>query len=284
MSLHSTELSKLAKALAKAFPDYKERMRLEAKAEVVAKAQVTGDSLEAWRDIVHCSQQAGHLQVLIDAALLEQPNNPDLKRFQLVDETSPDRFSAGHLWVAGALLIGGGVAFFFGSGLDGDEGDSHSNDVEEQAASTVPDIPPPQGSDVTNEGVAALQEEPVFDVKPGAAPVVQPSVDSVPVKVELAVPSSEGAVTGRCGGERGALVGYFYAGEGIGALVGEAYQMRGDVNVRQDYPHRENAWSFREPIVCVLKKGDTVVLTKSAFDVDGGKVWVPLYAGDLQSM
>ena len=97
-------------------------------------------------------------------------------------------------------------------------------------------------------------------------------------------PEKNGVVQGRCGGERGTLVGYFYAGDGINAVVGEPYEMLGDVNVRKDYPHKGNGWSFREPIVCVLKKGDTVVLTKAPFGVDGDKVWSPLYAGDLRPM
>jgi len=279
MSLHSTELSKLARALAKAFPDYQERMRLAAKAEVVAKAQVTGDALEAWRDIVHCAQQAGHLQVLIDAALLEQPQNPELKRFQLEDEGKRREISAGHLWVAGAILAAAGLAFFLGSDSDGDTSlaDASVASTAEAEVAPVPKSDAPAGS-------IGLAEKTSESEKTVLASDVPTNIKEPVVERPVVVPANGEMVSGRCGGERGTLVGYFYGGDGLEAAVGEPYEMLGDVNVRKDYPHKGNGWSFREPIVCVLKKGDTVVLTKAPFGVDGDKVWSPLYAGDLRPM
>ena len=87
---------------------------------------------------------------------------------------------------------------------------------------------------------------------------------------------------GRCGGPEGSRVGYFYANDGIAAVPGETYTMEGDVNVRADYPNKSNQWSVSSPISCVLVKGDQIVLTEPVFEVDGGKYWVPLFAGDLQ--
>jgi hypothetical protein len=58
--------------------------------------------------------------------------------------------------------------------------------------------------------------------------------------------------------------------------------MNRDVNVRADYPHKENGWSSQSKKRCVLVRGDVLLLSAPAIAVDGGKVWVPLYAGDLQ--
>ena len=106
--MQSNEMSALIKALAKAFPAYEARIRLAGKAAVASKAQVAGEPLQAWTDIVHCAQQEGPLNVLLEAAIFEQPENKEIAVFRQVDGTSDiRRQSKGHLWVGLALLAGG---------------------------------------------------------------------------------------------------------------------------------------------------------------------------------
>ena len=72
MTLHSSELARIAKVLARLFPDFDQRQRFASKAEVGAQAQIAGEVVEAWRDIVHCAHVAGTLQVLMKAAVAEK--------------------------------------------------------------------------------------------------------------------------------------------------------------------------------------------------------------------
>lgn len=272
MTLHSNDLSALAKALAKAFPAYDARMRLAGMAEVASQAQIAGDALEAWRDIVHCAHQKKSLSVLVEAALREQPNNGAILRFREVsepEEASGHQQSLGHLWVGMVLLIAGGVAYF----VKGNE-----------------DRQPVEKVDVAVQAVAeeiATADEPIEtenDPLPAAEVLEEVKVEAIPV-VELVATQEAPATTeatGRCGGSLGSLVGYFYAGDRFSGVKGEPYTMTSDVNVRADYPHKANRWSSEAKIRCVLVRDDVLVLSESAIRVDGKKYWVPLYAGDLQ--
>ena len=278
MTLHSNDLSALAKALAKAFPAYDVRMRLAEKAEVAAEAQIAGDAVEAWRDIVHCAHAKGSLKVLVASALHEQPNNGALLRFK--EESEPEKTnsraeSLGHLWVGMVLLLAGGVAYF----LKG-SGDSVPVEKAESAAQAVvneivrPDNPVEPEVLVPPDGGAIAPEE-----KPPVAEV-QAQHDEL-VREALVEPITED-VSGRCGGSAGTLVGYFYAGDSFSGVKGEPHTMASDVNVRADYPHKANGWSSGATIRCVLVRNDVLVLSENAIKVDGEKYWVPLYAGDLQ--
>ena len=141
---------------------------------------------------------------------------------------------------------------------------------------SVADVPPAEEAEV----VAAHSPKQVSVSEPSAEDRVLPTGDAGEALEE---PASMEVVSGRCSGKRGELVGYFYANNGISAEVGQPYAMQRDVNVRADYPRKENQWSASQTVVCVLQREDVLVLSAPPFDVDGGKVWVPLHAGDLQS-
>jgi len=281
MSLHSNDLSKLAKVLARCFPEYEMRMRLASKAEVAAKAQVAGQALEAWRDIVHCAQAAGNLDVLIEAALLEQPGNADLKRYRVLPGEGKKKDSFGHLWVVLALLLAGLGAY------------SCREDVQEKALEAV--LTPALEVMYEDHGKirAGPKAGPESDKEEARVP--EPEVvaaDQAPVKASdegPALTEERPEASGRCGGQLGELVGYFYAGDHVKAAhefqarAGQPYTLTGDVNVRADYPRKENDWSSGAAKRCVLLRGDVLTLSESPFDVDGGAVWVPLHAGDLQA-
>jgi hypothetical protein len=280
MTLHSNDLSALAKSLAKAFPAYDVRMRLAEKAEVASEAQIAGDAVEAWRDIVHCAHTKGSLNVLVASALHEQPNNGALLRFK--EESEPEKTSSraeslGHLWVGMVLLIAGGVAFFVKGSSDSGPVDGTEVEVQTPVHEIVKaDEPveaqfvvPPEGGELENAETEALPVEAVVEPLNQPVGIAQDALDTT-------------EVTGRCGGSPGTLVGYFYAGDSFSGVKGQPHTMTSDVNVRADYPHKSNGWSSGAKIRCVLVRSDVLVLTKNAIKVDGEKYWVPLYAGDLQ--
>jgi len=274
MPFHSSDLNKLAKVLARSFPEYELRMRLASKAEVAAKAQIAGEALEAWRDIVHCAQAAGSLSVLVEAALLEQPGNADLKRYRVEPGGQPTSGSLGHLWVALALLLAGGLAYWQRTSED------ISDALMEPILAPALEVMFEDHGRIHDHRVENLTEPERGDavIDAGADAPLAPDAAQVNLVGEPADTPTEG----RCGGSPGSLVGYFYAGGHFDGLVGEPYTMRGDVNVRADYPRKENSWSSGAEIRCVLLRGDVLVLTQHAIEVDGEKVWVPLHAGDLQ--
>ncbi len=88
-------------------------------------------------------------------------------------------------------------------------------------------------------------------------------------------------VEGRCGGRRGQLIGYWYAGSTAPWGPGDTYTVWGGANVRKMFPARENHWNTRSELICTLKNGDKVLVRDAPIAVDGGAYWVPLYAGDL---
>jgi hypothetical protein len=174
-----------------------------------------------------------------------------------------------------ALLIAGGVAYFVKGNEDivsqENEADlveapARQNSVQQAVVPAKTESPPL--AELVIDGAGAVEN-----------PVPEPELPELPeVADTVAAPDT----TGRCGGSVGSLVGYFYAGDSFAGLKGEPYTMGGDVNVRADYPHKENGWSSLAKIRCVLVRDDVLVLSENALKVDGEKYWVPLYAGDLQ--
>lgn len=278
MSLHSSEIARLAKVLARLFPEFDQRQRLASKAEVGSQAQLAGEVVEAWRDIVHCAQVEGTLEVLLKAALSERPQDRELRR--IVDSLHGER-KAGtsrYLVVAIALLVAGVLAFW----LSTDSGEAPRQEAAEEEWASTRNQAALVPATLPAEEVAVVPEGATTGIEAEQAPAADAERSS-PDAVEVPeARSSEEVVSGRCSGSRGELVGYFYANNGISAEVGQPYTMRRDVNVRADYPRKENQWSASQTVVCVLQREDVLVLSAPPFDVDGGKVWVPLHAGDLQ--
>ena len=278
MPMHSTDIDRIAKLLAKHLPDFEQRQRLASKAEVASTAQIAGDVLEAWRDIVHCAQSAGHLEILLESALVEKPGEREIERVLQGLRGVPAPQTSRYVGVAVAILLGGALAY----GLSDRE---EPLDRESEATSAAEQIPlenirPVVEPEVVDAGSIVTEDSVQLEVlEEEAAASEVTSIESVQA-TEAGVVGQD--VAGRCGGPEGSRVGYFYANDGIAAVPGESYTMEGDVNVRMDYPNKSNQWSVSSPISCVLVKGDQIVLTEPVFEVDGGKYWVPLFAGDLQ--
>ena len=279
MPMHSTDIDRIAKLLAKHLPDFEQRQRLASKAEVASTAQIAGDVLEAWRDIVHCAQSAGHLEILLESALVEKPGEREIERVLQGLRGVPAPKTSRYVGVAVAILLGGALAYGLSDREEPLDRESETISAAEQThLENVRSVVEPEvvdeGSIVTEDSVQleVLEEEPV------ATEVT--SIENLQAAERDADVSH--ALGGRCGGPEGSRVGYFYANDGIAAVPGETYTMEGDVNVRADYPNKSNQWSVSSPISCVLVKGDQIVLTEPVFEVDGGKYWVPLFAGDLQ--
>ena len=130
MPLHSKEIARIAKVLARFFPDFDQRQSLASKAEVAAQAQIAGEVVEAWRDIVHCAQVEGTLDVLLRAAVSERPNERDLRKLLEALEGEVKSETPRYLLVAVGLLAAGGAAFWLSDGSD----DSPSQSVVEGTA------------------------------------------------------------------------------------------------------------------------------------------------------
>ena len=282
MSVHSSDLARIAKILARLFPEFDQRQRFASKAEVGAQAQIAGEVVEAWRDIVHCAQVHGTLMVLLQAAVAERPQEKELRRLLESFDGEPRREFGRYIWVAGALLFVGLLSYWMPNDTNKAPGDQDQGvDVFPKQAESQPLA---ASSQETQTAPSHSEFPPALDGEAAAIGSVETTQPLQPVNGTLASETVDmgAAVLGRCGGEKGTLLGYFYANEGIPAEVGQPYTMKRDVNVRTDYPNSANGWSASADVVCVLQRGDAVRLTSAPFDVDGGKVWVPLHAGDLQ--
>ena len=287
MSLHSKEIDRIARVLARHLFEFDQRQRLASKAEVAAQAQIAGEVVEAWRDIVHCSQVNGTLEVLLRAALAERPQERELRKLVELLDGEPEAPLARYLWVAGSLVVAGVAALLWSGGLSEEEegrleapGVGVATQATESSEAPMERSGPPVGPPAHASSVAAPElsaERAVELAEDLSGPLPQEEAPEV-----ASVASDSETISGRCGGVRGELVGYFYANEGISAEVGRPYTMKRDVNVRTDFPRKENQWSATQSVACVLQRSDVVVLSSPPFEVDGAKVWVPLHVGDLQ--
>lgn len=196
----------------------------------------------AWQDQIRARMEAGTLTALLAQARHRYPDDTNLRDVvELLHE--PDR-SANRVV---ALLLGGvatAAALFVGTVLVG------------------------------AVGVSLALRAPVVEApaRTAALAVVE---TGAPVSPERAIARP---VEGRCAGMAGEVVGYWYAGEQAPGAMATLERM---VNVRADYPSRDNGWDARAHIRCVLHPGDRVRVSEAPVRVDGGRYWVPLVAGDL---
>ena len=276
MTISSQLLERYAKSFAVAFPDYEERQRMAMVAEVSGTAQVAGMALDAWRDILHCAHSAGTLPQLVGAAVALKPRNRALSKLHSILEGRAAERTAikkvilvTFLFCFGTLLLVWSDAIQLGSGSpDPSPEPSGSLGVLTEVASeeTQPQIAPFDLGSPTLEPLEAIDEVPTPEVEQPTE-AVDPSI----------------SISGRCSGESGSIVGYFYVGDGVDALAGETHVMATSAYVRGDYPRRENGWDFSVAASCALNPGDRVVLRDDPILVDGGKYWVALYGESLLS-
>ena len=266
MKLDSEELEGLAAVLERRFPPGNPRQELLREAGV--------DDADAWSAIVHDAAESGALERLVAVASRMRPDDENL---QALSDALGGGVPRAAFVAAGAVLVLLGV----GAGAWYTSADDKISAIADEAPSEAAPEP------------SAPVDEPVKRIKaPGefAAPNLSPSL--VPPFAKKAnapeagtaeqPPAEPDVVDGRCGGERGQRVGYWYAGFPFEARKGDSYTIKHGANVRKAHPSAENGWTSDAPIVCTLNSGDTVLLSADPLLIEGGKYWVPLNAGDLQ--
>lgn len=75
-------------------------------------------------------------------------------------------------------------------------------------------------------------------------------------------------------------VGWWYAGEKSPGKAGDIITLASSVNVRTDYPRKENRYSMRGKVLCSPQAGTRQRLSANPVDVGGGNWWVPVWGGD----
>jgi hypothetical protein len=200
----------------------------------------------SWRERLEEAQASGRLSVLVHRARSRRPDDANLAAVaRLIAE--PNRRGDQAI---GLLLLGAGVA------------------AAALALATVGGL-----AGVAAVHHAGVAREPVAATLRPAVPVLDAGRLA---SVERTVSTWE---AGRCGGEPGEVVGYWYAG--TTAPPGDTVVLDRMVNVRAAYPAASNGWDSRSRITCVLRPGDRVRLDRAPVHVDGDRYWIPLVAGGL---
>jgi hypothetical protein len=276
MPISSQLLERYAKSFAVAFPDYADRQRMAMVAEVSGTAQVAGTPLDSWRDILHCAHESGTLLQLVGAAASLRPHNRAISNLHgILAGRDAERSSVKKTFVM-ILLFGLGALILVWTNVVQVESASLEASIEELVIAELPTSIEPESA------LPPLTTEPGASEETISAPLPIPievpeSVTDIPVE-----PSDDAAaISGRCGGDSGSIVGYFYVGEGIDSVAGETHVMTTSAYVRGDYPRRENGWDFTVAATCALNPGDRVILRDDPILVDGDKYWVALYGESL---
>lgn len=273
VNLDPEELAGLAAVLSRRFATDTERSGLLEAAGLGGP----GD----WPALVLRAQQEGQLSRLVDAAARARPDDENLRA--LAQTLGPTPVPRSAFVAAGGVLIllGVAAAAWYGSA------DDKINRIVEQKS------PPPaaplqtvaKGPSLRNPAANPPHMRPATPTdtpapsEPVEVPEPQPAESQPPEPAELVEASR---VEGRCGGPRGTLLGYWYAGFPFEASQGQDYTIKNGAFVREDLPRKENHWSSKAPVVCSLEAGDVVHLSESPVLIEGGKYWVPLLAGDLK--
>ena len=259
MRLDSEELAGLAQVLERRFSAPDQRQQLLSEAGV--------DGAGDWTAVVSSAQESGALSRLVQCASRRRPDDENLK--SMADALGVNAVPRSAFVAAGVVLLvlAASAAAWYGSA------DDKINGLVVADAPSQPEPP------VVALGSPPTLPEPLLKTAPLVPPFARKINPKVPEEPFVDAPSE--AVEGRCGGTRGELVGYWYAGFPFDAVQGDTYTVKHGANVREDHPTADNGWSAKAPILCSLQSGDTVRLSADPILIEGGKYWVPLHAGDL---
>lgn len=248
MDLSSREAADLARFFARRFPDRGDVDDLARQAGVTLDDTLAGDHLAVWSSFIVEAQAQGRLRRLARAAAGSDAADENLQEVCALlsrGEGPPTAMMVGlPAAVLAVLVLGIGAWWTLRSGPE-------------------PVAPPPVPA-------AAEQTTPTPPPLETVAPTPPPVTETPTL------------VTGRCGGQRGQVVGYWYAGRTPPGRAGQAITLRQGANVRADYPDVHNGYDARAPMVCSLVAGDRLTLSQDPIQVPGDAWWVPLVAGDLQ--
>ena len=291
--------------LSRRLPDWDQRSKV-AQGAVLPEAQFAGDPRTGWSTLIVEAIDKGRLPQLLRAAANVAPGDAELA--QLADEASrgelvvpfnlPDRrLLVAGLAVAAVLALGGlvmiGGSMFIGSG----SGEAVDPDPVEPIASTdavgvTPDVEPPSApAERVGEGDAEEAQPPEAPVEPATPPPVEvtplPPVAKPPVQEPVAPakpktpPTASVTSAGpNCGTPAGKVVGYAFYAMDRPEFAGGVWQLTRDLNVRQQYPSKENHWSTDSPVVCVLVNGSRLNVKAEPVRVAGGAWWIPVVGGE----
>ena len=116
---------------------------------------------------------------------------------------------------------------------------------------------------------------------PESAPVTQ-APPKPPAAVDPAeTPSPARGLPARCQGAPGVVVGWWYAGTTAPGALGATISLPTSVNVRDDYPRKENRYALAGRVLCSLPAGTSQRLSQAPVDIGQGHWWVPLSGGDI---
>jgi hypothetical protein len=308
MPLTDTDRAALCHHLADRFPDYGDRARI-AQDSGLADAQLTGGPLAVWTGLVAEAEAGDCVPRLLYVANQLRPDDGVLTQMATsaregnlkVPPAEDPRVWLRNTAVAGVLVLLLGVGAIVGDQLfavaEPSESDVVSTGLEgasiDQAA-VEPSVPEPSTDSIAVEPSVPEPSTDSIAVEPS---VPEPSTDSIAVveveedpSTDLAVaidpvdlPSTDVATsspvssTGRCAGPADTLIGYAYAG-GV-RPTGSSWRVPLGTNVRRDYPRKENGWSSKTTVVCILPKNTVLQLAVSPIPVGGGVWWIPVYGG-----
>ena len=292
MDFSEREIADLAAFFAKRFPSYEQRAALCEAAGLAGDAQLTGDALTVWTDVVRVAVERKRLNDLVERAMQQRPDDENLREMAAV--VSSGRRWRSRRWglLIGVPLVGAGLLLVW-SPWSGDAptpsepaGDGIAMaDAEAPAPEPAPpaDVAEPSPEANVGEGLptrygSRADESPAPEPEPAPEPA-PPADEPEPTPVAKPTPKPAGAPL-RCEGPDGEIVGYWYAGEDAPAK-GSTHTVDGGMNVRVDYPDVHNDFDARSALVCTLGHGWQLRIGHEPLAVPGGAYWVPLSPDDI---
>ena len=281
MKLDPADLDALATFFARRFPGTQERVLLCLLVGLRA-GRGQGDDLALWLEIVKEAYRRRRLLRLARAALQVRRDDENLQ--VLIRTLSA---SGAPPWAARAVglallivLIVAGLKVVLRPSVEAPGPEPAV--VEAAAPATAPPVEAPEVPPVEAPAPPA-DEAPV--VAPPLPPVEELAEVSAPKPKPTATSGFAGAqppekIDGRCGGQKGQPVGFWYAGDVKPGAKGEIYTVKAGANVRADYPRKANNFNARGALVCALISGDRVRISGEPVLV-GEDWWVPMVVGDL---
>jgi len=318
MALPDIDRVALCHHLADRFPEFHERARLAREAGL-PDATLTGQPLAAWTAIVNEGDSTDVIGRLLHFAAALRPDDAVLVEMARSAAEGAIRVPAADdpkVWLRNTAIAGGIVVLLGVGAIVGDLVLDRADVVpSEPAVSAVHVTPTPANAATPPEAVppeprpvvtpdAGVPSDAAVAVPDAAVPSdVAATLDALKVPdAAVAVPDAAvatadrtphepviDAVHGRassasgepCAGPAGVVQGYAYAGRD--RPQGSTWVLPRSLNVRQDYPRRENGYNARATVTCILRKGARVDLVKEPIAVDGGAWWVPIAAGSIRT-
>jgi len=311
MTLGDAERRDLVAHLAQRFPSWGARAEL-ARIAGLGDAQLTGGAVAAWTSLVTEAEKRQRLPALLAAASRAQPGDPVLAgllataeagRLRVPPADDPGAWLKGAL-IAGVVVVGIGVLALVGDMTGLSSGSASAGLAAPEAATTLPE---PSSTSHTPAGSAEPEidgePEPETDGEPEPEPEPEPETDGeteietepetdgeteIETDGETEIetePETDGepepasasaSSSSPCPGPAGTVIGYAYAGRTSPGALGDTWRVSRGLNVRVDYPRRENNWSSKARVVCVLPPGTRVRLDREPIAVEGGVTWVPV--------